>query len=806
MNKIYKYLFSFIVGCCCISVQAQNVFTITGKVMRPDSLPASNADVLLQSTGYFTTTNAQGVFKLHNVVSATYLLVIATPDHFIYKDSIRVTKNLYLEMMVDTMKVEEPTVLIEANRTNLGVARLEDVEGTAIYAGKKNEIINISEVTGNTATNNTRQVYGKIVGLNIFENDGGGLQLGIGGRGLNPNRVSNFNTRQNGYDISADALGYPESYYTPPIDALERIEIVRGAASLQYGTQFGGFINFKFKQPIPDKKIQVVTKNTVGSFGLYNTFNSVAGTSGKFSYYAYGQYKHQNGWRPNSAFNLGAAYVSLKYQWNKKLSTTLEYTFQYYLTQQAGGLTDKQFYTDPRQSIRDRNWFKVNWNLIAFLMDYKFNSNTLFNVRVFGLVAGRDALGFLGNIDRADPLQNRDLLSDKYRNYGMETRLLHHYKIVGKNATFLVGNRFYHGTTLRKQGEANDGYGADFYYINPDSLEGSDYKFPSYNVALFTENIFYLNKRWSLTPGVRWEYIHTASEGYYTNIQKDLAGNVILYERIEDTRSRGRSFVLFGMGTSYKLNNDIKLYANISQNYRSINFNDMRVNNPNLVVDPNLRDERGFSSDIGIRGKWKNILDFDANIFFMQYKNRIGTVFARNPQNLVYRFRTNVSDSRNLGVEMFMELDFAKLFNKESLTRFSWFNNIALIDAVYISSDESAYRGNKVEYVPTLNYRSGLTYKYKTWRTILQMNYLSQQYSDATNTEAVVPNAVVGIIPSYTVWDWSIEYSYKNITAVTGVNNLMNTMYFTRRAEGYPGPGILPSDGRSLFLTLQLTF
>ena len=88
-------------------------------------------------------------------------------------------------------------------------------------------------------------------GLNIWESDGAGVQLGIGGRGLSPNRNSNFNTRQNGYDISADPLGYPESYYSPPLEAIERIEIVRGAASLQYGTQFGGMLNFKFKKGTP---------------------------------------------------------------------------------------------------------------------------------------------------------------------------------------------------------------------------------------------------------------------------------------------------------------------------------------------------------------------------------------------------------------------------------------------------------------------------------------------------------------------------------------------------------------------------
>ena len=73
------------------------------------------------------------------------------------------------------------------------------------------------------------------------------MQLDIGGRGLSPNRSSNFNTRQNNYEISADPLGYPESYYTPPSQAVNQIQLVRGAGALQYGTQFGGLLNFIMK-------------------------------------------------------------------------------------------------------------------------------------------------------------------------------------------------------------------------------------------------------------------------------------------------------------------------------------------------------------------------------------------------------------------------------------------------------------------------------------------------------------------------------------------------------------------------------
>jgi len=107
------------------------------------------------------------------------------------------------------------------------LSRLKDVEGTAIYAGKKTEVVLVDQSMANLASNNARQIFSQVAGLNIFQNDDAGLQLNIGGRGLDPNRTSNFNTRQNGYDISADVLGYPESYYTPAAEALKEIQVIQ---------------------------------------------------------------------------------------------------------------------------------------------------------------------------------------------------------------------------------------------------------------------------------------------------------------------------------------------------------------------------------------------------------------------------------------------------------------------------------------------------------------------------------------------------------------------------------------------------
>jgi Fe(3+) dicitrate transport protein len=45
----------------------------------------------------------------------------------------------------------------------------------------------------------------------------------------------------------------------------------------------------------------------------------------------------------------------------------------------------------------------------------------------------------------------------------------------------------------------------------------------------------------------------------------------------QENNVKDRNFVLFGVGLSYKPQNQIELYGNVSQNYRSVTFNDIRT-------------------------------------------------------------------------------------------------------------------------------------------------------------------------------------------------------------------------------------
>lgn len=716
-------------------------------------------------------------------------------------------QNLPAQTVQDTLapqQLREITVQDKAN--NFTNTNLRGVENFGIYSGKKTEVVSLANLTANVSTNNPRQIYGRVTGLNIWESDGAGLQLGIGGRGLSPNRTANFNTRQNGYDISADALGYPESYYTPPAEALDRIEIVRGAASLQYGTQFGGLLNFRFKRGPQDKKIELTSRQTLGSWVFFGSFNSIGGTvaKGKLNYYAYFQYKTGDGWRPNSQFDYRCGYASVEYKPSERLALQLDLTRMDYLAKQPGGLTDKLFQDDARQSVRNRNWFQVDWNLVALSMNYTFSTRTRLNIRNFGLIAQRLSVGNLERINVADFGGNRTLIDGQFRNAGQEARLLHQYNWRGLPQTLLFGYRLYYGHSTARQGDSNSSSGPDFYFLHPDELENSDYDFPNRNQALFAEHVINFSPKWSLTPGLRLEHISTGSKGYYTRRVLDAAGNVIVQDKLEDAQSRNRSFLIGGLGASFKPRASLECYANVSQNYRAINFTDLRIANPNFVVDSNIRDERGFTADLGVRGQKAGFFSWELTAFYVAYNGRIGQVLRADQPPLYndYRFRSNISDARNIGLEAFGEVDILRLFgHKQAATRWTWFVNAAFVDARYVNTDDTSVRNKRVEMAPPLMLRSGTSLHSGPWRAAFQAGYIATHYSDATNAERS-STAVEGRIPAYLVTDISASYQWRLLRLEGSCNNLLDARYFTRRAESYPGPGIIPSDGRGIYVTL----
>jgi Fe(3+) dicitrate transport protein len=701
-------------------------------------------------------------------------------------------------------------ITLVGRNTRADIHFLPEVVGTTVNAGKKNALIVMDNVQGNVVNNTMRQVMAKVPGIQVWESDPSGIQIGIAARGLSPNRSWEFNVRQNGYDISSDPFGYPEAYYTPQLNSVQRIQVVRGSASLQYGPQFGGLVNFILKDGSEaTRPLQYETQQTLGSFGLFNTYHAVGGRTERSNYYAFWDHRRGDGFRPGSGYGVHTGFATYTWKAGPRLKVGLELTQFDYRSRQPGGLTDAQFAADRFQSLRSRNHFGVKWSMAAVNIDHAFSTSARLNVKLFGMDGQRNSVGHMATPDLRDSIHpltltptTRRVDLDRYRNAGAEARFLTDYAIGERRHTLTTGVRAYLGHTLRRQngrGDAGDDFDLGVSAPFPTSLD-----FHTFNAAAFAENIFRLGADLLVIPGIRYEHLSNTSSGRLATTGALEVGT--------PTETRNRNILLAGVGAEYHVATT-ELYASISQAYRPVLFGELVGNPTTDVIDARLRDANGHNIDLGWRGRIRDWLFFDVSVFSMAYRDRVGLLAQQRADGSFYNLRTNVGDSRSRGTELLVEFSPVKAWMPKSAKgNLTLFLSSALIDARYGKVRVVARSGNnlvetnlsgrRVENAPAAIHRAGLTLSRGRLTATLQYGHVSRSYSDANNTRLPAPSGVNGPIPAYDIVDVGGSYRLNaSIHLKAGINNLLDVTYFTRRSGGYPGPGILPAEPRNMFVT-----
>jgi len=692
------------------------------------------------------------------------------------------------------------TVIVEGKRNHY----LKNIEGLSIYAGKKTNVITPSSGSANLAQNVGRMAFAQVPGINVWDMDGAGTQINIGTRATDMHRSIEMNMRQNGYNTNSDMFGYPEDHYTPPMQGIGQIQLVRGSAALQFGSQFGGMVNYVMKKGDSTKRFSLESEQTTGSYNFFNSFNAVGGTVGKVSYYAYYDDRHGDGWRPNAKFNYHAYHANINWKFNKKGNVSFQFSRMDYVQQIAGGLTDAQFQANARQSIRARNFFSPEINIPAITFDYQFSQQTKIQVTSHWVIGQRNSVQFLNTPNVADTINTtttktynpRQVDRDYYNGFTTEARLLHRYQIGNIKSALAGGFRYFTELTKRRQkGVGTTGSDFDLSLTKP---YGIDLRLNTQNYAVFIENMFELSPRFSVTPGFRYEVINSSMTGVINN-----ASFPVSYKAT-------RSFPLFGLGLQHQVNESSQLYGNISQAYRPFLYANITPATQTGQIDPNLKDSKGYDADLGYRGSFKNIVRFDINAYYMYYGNRIGQLNIVNG-NTTYLLTTNIGNGVSKGVEAYFNISLVKLFTDANpFFDIRVFNSLSYNHARYISGtmnyngENKSLKGNHIEGVPDWIDRTGLEVRYKNFFTTFQSSYVSKNFSDANNTTFDLTGQT-GVVPSYHVWDWSFDYRFLKLYKISGgVNNITNLNYFTRRINMYPGPGILPADGRTFYVSLGI--
>jgi Fe(3+) dicitrate transport protein len=681
---------------------------------------------------------------------------------------------------------------------------LPDDDGIQLYAGKKTNLVDLTEGGSNLPQNVGRTIFAKIPGVHLWDMDGAGTQMNISTRGTDAHRSIERNMRQNGYNTNSDLFGYPENHYTVPMQGVKQIQLIRGSAALQFGSQFGGMMNYVMKDGDGSKPFFAETEQTGGSNNFFNSYNAIGGHKNKVTYYAYYANRHGDGWRPNAAFSYQAYYASIKYQFSDHGALTFQFSRMDYRQQIAGGLTDAMFESDPRQSNRSRNFFSPIINIPALTFDYDFSPKTHLQIKTHGLWGERSSVQFINMANISDTINTnigsynpRQVDRDYYRSITLEARLLHRYNLGSMQSVLSSGLRISHTHTDRDQ-KGRGTVRSDF-DLSLTAPYGIALDLNTNNLAVFAENQFMINPRFSITPGMRFEVIRSTMDGVINNAAYPVAytGN--------------RNFPLFGIGLQYQASKNTQVYANISQAYRPYLYASITPADQIGVIDPNMKDSRGYDFDAGYRGTIGDIVKFDINGFYMFYGDKIGKLTETDQSGAQYQLTTNIGNSVHAGFELYLNVSLLKAMGGSGVnTDVSLFSSVAYTHARYVTGSQSngteniSLVYNMVENVPEWNNRSGLELRHKGLRTTVQLSDVSKQYSDANNTEFVATGAV-GVIPSYVLWDWSVDYSFlSNYHVGGGINNISNAAYFSRRINMYPGPGILPGDGRTFYISLGI--
>ncbi|MFM6934788.1 MAG: TonB-dependent receptor family protein [Flavobacteriales bacterium] len=685
-----------------------------------------------------------------------------------------------------------------------------------IVSGKKMEIVFLNPQQLDLSTNNYRQVFKRTPGIYVSEHDASGLQTSISSRGLSANRSWEFNMRQNGYDIAADPSGYPESYYTPTLDAVSKVEVYRGSSALQYGTQFGGMINYQFKDKLSDQPFALENTQTVGSYGLFNSFTAVGGTVKKWSYYGFVHHRNADGFRQNSQYTTANYFGKLSYQLNKgKIS--VEYSNSGYVSQQAGGIVDSLLYLKADTSFRARNWFQLKWNTLSLQGEFQLKPRSKIQFYTAFTFSDRNSVGFLKSINIQDTFNTsigsfnpRQLDIDHFLTQSSEVRYMKQYALGKSIQTWTIGARFCNSQIHRLQqgiGSTSSSLDLSVFPDNTGNYFQKDLHLTTQDFALFSEHLFKLGKRVSLTPGMRMEHVGNQLSGRSNNY---IDGNV-------GQQHKNRFILLAGISSQFQcVKNarlDWKLYANANQNYRPVMYSELLPSSTTEQVDQQMKDVTGYTSEAGTKGTYssaKGMLSFDLNAFYLRYNGKVGTYLVNN-----LPYKTNIGDVVSKGMEAYIEYAFYNPFFAKSTTSelLSIYASGTLQNATYVSWNNPqiatdpthSIQGKKVEYAPSQIVRLGLNYEFNGFNFNYQYSYTGVVFTDATNS--ILPNATatVGQLKAYDLHDVSLSYKFnKNYQLKFGVNNVFNEMYATRRSGGFPGPGLLPSQGRSIYGTMVI--
>ncbi|MBU3634872.1 TonB-dependent receptor [Polynucleobacter sp. es-GGE-1] len=604
-----------------------------------------------------------------------------------------------------------------------------------------------------------QDVLKTVPGVNVRGDEGGlGSIPNIGIRGLNPSRSSKVLLLEDGAPIQPSLFISNASYYSPPVERISSIEILKGASGLQYGpSNIGGVINYLSKTPASGFKLT----GKLGNYGYHLAEIEAGGKSdsngmigGINVIQAESNGYQNNGFKMYDILLKGGMQVAQN-QW-----LSLKYShYDNNINTSYVGLRPNQFVANSGINPAPNDRFITQRNAVDINHSLEIDSDTKVNTLVYWSRLGRD----YWRQSIADRTQDAtvfkpcnvgaDCLAGRNREFqmlGIDSRVSHAYEALG------ISNEAEFGVRLHTESQSNQVVTSQtFAHSGRLSLHEEN---KANSVAMYAQNRFSITQNFALIPGVR-------IESYNQNRSNVISGKSGNAKNIETVPQ---------LGATWQLIPEAQIYSSI---YKGFAPAQLATAIDDKGVDQQLTPERSTNMELGLRGR-SGAFSYDSAVFSMDFSNQIVN------QSLASGIsKANGGKSLHQGLELALGYELGRGWSLNT-------NATYIPVAKFVGTSSMGRDGKRIPYTPELTSNLGINYQKNGFNTLVSVNYISAQYADAANT--VTQNAIgtLGEIPAFATVNWSANYAInKEWKVFSVVNNLFDKRYIASRSPDGIFPG-----------------
>ena len=658
----------------------------------------------------------------------------------------------------------------------------------SVYVLESKSIKKISPITSN-------ELLRKVPGLNVVDEEGAGLRLNIGVRGLDPDRSRNILILEDGIPISLNPYGEPEMYFTPQIDKVNNIEVLKGSGQILFGPQTtGGVVNLITSQP-PEEKTSVL-KMKAGSGGFLSTYWSHGNTIGKTSFIVNYLNKRADNIGP-TRFNLNDLSAKLKIELNERMrigikicvydeksnSTYIGITQTMY---NKGGqdfirMAPDDFLPLRRYSISATHQYKLNKNMQ--LQTTSFAYTTTRNWRRQDFSTNSSATNQTGVVWGDGSIQGGAiymLKTNGHRNRqfevgGIESQL----KWKTKNQFIQLGARLLSENADEKFLIGN----------KPNAIGGNlrDVEFRKGKaLSLYVQDKISITKKLDINIGTRFENFKSSRNILRGRLN---IGGALVTVDTNLIASKNVAAFIPGIGFNYNQGDEVTFFGGIHRGFSPPRTKDA-ITTEGIALD--IKQEDSWNTEIGIRKVAGEFFKGEITFFSMDFINQIIPV-SQSSGNSNATGLANGGKTKHRGIEAGFDFDIGKSLDKKTSIVIS--TNITLVNSRYVadrfiksSGNLINIKNNKLPYASSIMMNNGVEFESKKGNGFrISGNYVGKQFTDELNTVNPSGDGRIGLIKSRYITDATIfaKHPNKNITATLSIKNLMNERYIaSRRPQG----------------------